>query len=195
MSSTDKCCRPTQSREWGGLVLLASLIFLKRNVVQSPRSWNWSDCLLKCLFFRFYYKLVHLSPQTQSALRLKIFSPRNILDFITPGTSNLRPKGHMWPSPALSVHPWLRNNHTLSFSWTEIKAWGRHSAVLTQQTANNVMDCDILSKHRPVNSKKYAAVLSIVIQAFENKSQDCQKKSSVFWYVCNSIFSWHKYIT
>jgi len=37
------------------------------------------------------------------------------------------------------------------------------------------MHFDTLHNHSPVNSKKYAAVLSVLIKEFENRFQDCQK--------------------
>ena len=37
-----------------------------------------------------------------------------------------------------------------------------------------------LAKHSPVNSKTYAAVLHVLIKEFENRVQDCWKKSSIF---------------
>ena len=49
------------------------------------------------------------------------------------------------------------------------------SAVPAQVMANKFMDFDILTEHCPVNSKKYAAVFSIVIKEFENRFQDCRK--------------------
>ena len=42
--------------------------------------------------------------------------------------------------------------------------------------ANRVMDFDVLAKHSPVNRKKYAAVLFIVMKEFKNGFQDCLKK-------------------
>ena len=69
----------------------------------------------------------------------------------------------------------------------------RNSAVLTQVMANKFIYFDTLARHAPVNSKKYAAVLSVLIKEFENRFQDCKKKSSIS--VCNIIFNWYKYIT
>ena len=40
--------------------------------------------------------------------------------------------------------------------------------------ANYFMHFDTLVKHSPVNSKKYAALLYILIKAFKNKFQHCQ---------------------
>ena len=57
------------------------------------------------------------------------------------------------------------------------------------------MHFDTLAKHSPVNSKKCAAVLFLLIKEFENRFQDCWKKILIFWSICNSIFSQHKYIT
>ena len=55
------------------------------------------------------------------------------------------------------------------------------------------MNFDALDKHSPMNSKKYAPVLSVLIKEFENGFQECQKKSSIC--VCDTIFSQHKYMT
>jgi len=35
------------------------------------------------------------------------------------------------------------------------------------------MEFDRLAKHSPVNSNKYAAVVSILVKEFENGFQDC----------------------
>jgi len=57
------------------------------------------------------------------------------------------------------------------------------SAVLTQMMASNVMDFGTLAERSLVNSKKYAAVLAIVIKEFENRFQDCKKIISVLVYL------------
>ena len=49
--------------------------------------------------------------------------------------------------------------------------------MITQVMANKFMDFDTLDKHCPVNSKKYAAVLSVFI---ENRLQDCKKSHHFF---------------
>lgn len=46
-----------------------------------------------------------------------------------------------------------------------------------------------------MNSKKYAALLSILIREFENRFQDCKKNPNFFWFICDSFSSWHKYMT
>ena len=63
------------------------------------------------------------------------------------------------------------------------------------------MHSDTLTKHSPANGKKKkkkqnkqtkkTALFSVLIRGFESRFQDGQKKSSV--YICDSIFSWHKY--
>ena len=53
--------------------------------------------------------------------------------------------------------------------------------------ASKVMHFDTLAKHSPVNSKEYAAPPKEFVNRFE-------KKSSNFWFICNFIFSQHKYI-
>jgi len=47
---------------------------------------------------------------------------------------------------------------------------------------------DTSAKHSPVNSKKDAAVLSIVIKELEDQPQDCKKNLPIFQYICDSIF-------
>ena len=49
-----------------------------------------------------------------------------------------------------------------------------------QRMANDLMHFDVLAKHRPVNSKKYAALLSILIKGFENRFQDLWKVINIF---------------
>jgi len=44
---------------------------------------------------------------------------------------------------------------------------GWSSALLSEVMANNFRHFDTLAKHSPVNSEKYAAVLSILIKEFE----------------------------
>ena len=62
--------------------------------------------------------------------------------------------------------------------------------------ANDLMHFDVLAKHRPVNSKKYATLLSGLIKEFGNRKTCSQKNHHFFFlYICDSIFSWHKYIT
>ena len=50
-------------------------------------------------------------------------------------------------------------------------------------------------KPSPVNGLNYVTLLSILIKEFENKFQCFRKKKNLFLYICNSIFSQHKYIT
>ena len=45
-----------------------------------------------------------------------------------------------------------------------------------------------------MNSKKYAAVLSIAVREFENRFQEFQKSSQFFWYICDYFLIQHKYI-
>ena len=54
----------------------------------------------------------------------------------------------------------------------ETRAWGGYNAVLAQVMANRFMHLDTLAKHSPVNSEKYAAMLSILIHELENRFQD-----------------------
>ena len=46
-----------------------------------------------------------------------------------------------------------------------------------QVMANNCMPFDTLAEHSPVNSEKHAAMLCILIKEFENRFQDCKKKT------------------
>ena len=61
--------------------------------------------------------------------------------------------------------------------WAETMTRRGNNAVLTRVMANNCMHFDTLTKHSPVNSKKYTAIFSIVIKQFENKIQDYKKLS------------------
>ena len=44
--------------------------------------------------------------------------------------------------------------------------------MLTQVMAHNCLHVDTLAKRRALNSKEYAAALSVVIKGFENRFQD-----------------------
>lgn len=44
-------------------------------------------------------------------------------------------------------------------------------------------------KHSTVNSKIYAALLSILIKEFEDRFRDYQNIIYFYLYICNSIFS------
>lgn len=65
--------------------------------------------------------------------------------------------------------------------WTETRARGGHSAVPAQFMANKFMHFDKLAKHSAVNREKYVAVLPTLIKEFENRFQDCKKKSWIFF--------------
>ena len=65
--------------------------------------------------------------------------------------------------------------------WAESRAWRGRSAVLTWVMWRKLMDFD-------------TAVHSVLIKKFENRFQD-SKKSSILWFIYNSIFSKHKYNT
>jgi len=49
------------------------------------------------------------------------------------------------------------------------------------------MHFDTSAKHRAPKGEEYTAELFILILEFENRFQDCKKKSSI--YVCNIILS------
>lgn len=106
----------------------------------------------------------------------------------------LWPTGHMQPSTALQeFHPLLPHHHgsgsslprspAQSFSTNQTSmhnypnfGWNQgmgHSAVLT--VVHKFMDFNMLAKHSSMNSKKYAAVPSILVKEFENNFQDCWK--------------------
>jgi len=55
--------------------------------------------------------------------------------------------------------------------------------VPAQVMAKKFMDFDTLGKQSPVNSVKYAAVLSDAINEFENRLQDCQIITNFFVYL------------
>jgi len=78
------------------------------------------------------------------------------------------------------MHPSLRKTTTrwyvIGTVWAETRVWGEYSAASTQVMANNVMSFDTLDRHSPVNSEKYAAVLSILIKQFKHSFQDCRKE-------------------
>lgn len=63
---------------------------------------------------------------------------------------------------------------------TETKARGGLSEVLTQVMANNPIHFDTLAKRSPLSSEKYAVVLSVLIEEFENSFQSCKKNSLFF---------------
>lgn len=89
----------------------------------------------------------------------------------------------MRPSPALRRHggssapsephcsATSEQRWPINAVWAETRALGGSSAVM----ANNYMHFDTLAEHSPVNSRRYAAVLSILIKGFEKRIQDCQK--------------------
>ena len=52
---------------------------------------------------------------------------------------------------------------------------GQCRAELWQDMTDHSMHLNTLAEHSPVNSKKYAAVLSVLIKEFENRFQDCKK--------------------
>jgi len=57
---------------------------------------------------------------------------------------------------------------------------------------HNSMHFDKLAKLRPMNSEKCTTMLSILIK--ENRlSRGFKTAEKDFWYICDSIFSQHKY--
>lgn len=74
-------------------------------------------------------------------------------------------------------------NITMQLILPGLKPGHGEGAVLTQVTANNFTHFDILAKCSPVNRKKHAAVLSLLIKESENKFQDEQKIIHFFVYL------------
>lgn len=70
-----------------------------------------------------------------------------------------------------------------------------HMSHAAQLTAKSCVHFGSLAEHSPVSSRKYTAMLPILLKEFENMLQDCWKKILIFWSACNSIFSQHKYMT
>lgn len=58
--------------------------------------------------------------------------------------------------------------------------------MLTEIMANHFMNFDTLDKHSPMNSKKYAPVLSVLIKEFENGFQECRKNDCFSRNICES---------
>lgn len=61
-----------------------------------------------------------------------------------------------------------------------VQAVAYGSQMIACIAANNCMHFDTLPKHCALNSKEYTGMLSILIKAFENRFQDCQKKSLIY---------------
>ena len=72
---------------------------------------------------------------------------------------------------------------TLTASEMKLKLWQ------AQVMENSCMHFDTLAKHYPVNSEKYAAVLSILIKKFENRFQYLKKISFFFFNIFAAPFS------
>lgn len=74
-----------------------------------------------------------------------------------------------------------------------------YSTALTQSKANYFIHFDTLPEHSPVNSKKYAVLLSVLIKEYLRTSFKIDEKvinilvHLRFWYICDFIFS--QYIT
>lgn len=85
-------------------------------------------------------------------------------------------------------------NGVINPIWDETRAQEGHTTVLTQVTTSKFMDFYALAKNSPVNSKKYAALLSVLIKQFENGLQDCKSKPNQVL-LFETIFKQHKKIT
>jgi len=86
---------------------------------------------------------------------------------------------------------------TIQPFWAKTRAQAGNGAVLIQVMANRFMDFEVLFKHSPVKREKYAAVLSILIKKthWEYVLGLPKKNPSIIWFICDSIYSQHKYIT
>lgn len=112
---------------------------------------------------------------------------KNQLSFVFMGLSNLQPPWSLAATlyqffpmecPGTTHIPTAQQQNlqcvivTVS---TETRAQGGLSEVLTQGMANNPIHFDILAKRSPLSSEKYAVVLSVLIEEFENSFQNCKK--------------------
>lgn len=87
------------------------------------------------------------------------------------------------PSLAPGTHPSVTTKHQCSIStvWAEIRTRGRLSAVLNQVMANNSMQFDTLAKPSHVNSKRYAAVLPLLIE--QRRGFKISETITNYWYM------------
>lgn len=118
--------------------------------------------------------------------------PNTTEDCSRAGMLNPQPRGHMQPGTACTVTAPAQYHHAVALtcrvtqpgsqavmcyepylSWNQ--GTGRALWLLIQVMANNFRHFLILPEHNPVNSKKCAAVLSILMKEFENWFQDCKK--------------------
>lgn len=93
------------------------------------------------------------------------------------------------PSMTLGVHPSFSNNHWCAIGniRAETRTWRQHSAVLTEVMTNNFKHFDMLNKHDSVNSEKICRCACCLYERISEQVSRLQKKSSIMWYICNSI--------
>lgn len=82
----------------------------------------------------------------------------------------------VWPGPTAPTEHQCAMNPI----WAETRARRGCGALPALVMANKFMRFDTLAKHDPVNSKKYATMLSFLVQEFENRFQDCRKDDQFF---------------
>lgn len=133
-----------------------------------------------CSFFfsvgmtQFAYRKSHML-QPHSPLAVKP------LTHSTPPAAAKPSWRQLLPAPGLSVP--TRRRSAINAVWAETRAWGC-SAGPAQVMPNLFMDLDTLAEHSPVKCRKYIAVLSVLIQEFENGFQDCGKNHQIWVYLC-----------
>ena len=101
-----------------------------------------------------------------------------------------------WPSPRCAAI--THSNHTVVSYQCCLgcnQVTGKVTCSASYSDSKYRMHFDILTKRSPVNSKKYAVIISVLIKEFDSRFQNCQNNYQFFWFTCNSIFSWHQYIT
>lgn len=143
-------------------------------------SLYWRLCLSLILFLKITtYITIHFTYSGEVEVETT-----NLL-WLPPATHH-HVNGFATPSPALGVHPLLtatKHQCVMDTLWNETRTWGVHSAALTQALVNDFIHLDTLAKYSPVNSEKYMASLSILINEFENRLQDFQNSNYYFVYL------------
>lgn len=109
--------------------------------------------------------------------------------YVTSSTSQLRGLAQLQVQTHLSATAKSAVCCLHCLSWNQ--DMGGCRAMLTQVLAYNFMHLDTLAWHSPVNSKEYTILLSFLIK---DRFWYWWKIIN-FWYICDSIFIWHKSIT
>lgn len=109
--------------------------------------------------------------------------------YVTSSTSQLRGLAQLQVQTHLSATAKSAVCCLHCLSWKQ--DMGGCRAMLTQVLAYNFMHLDTLAWHSPVNSKEYTILLSFLIK----DRFWYWWKIIKFWYICDSIFIWHKSIT